>query len=318
MLNYWPYSLSKKSLVIICLLSLIVRNRLNAQGCSDAGFCTAGTLHNSAELDTAMRYQNSLGASVSIGQGEQKTTIVIPQLEYRHFLGEKALIEVKLPYYIASGNLGSYSGIGDPIITLTRSFIRKENINLDATAGIRIGTGNANGKDKNKLPLPMPYQQSLGTTDLILVIKADWKDYLSISTGYQQPLAQYNENGYNAEAFPLEVNGYNNYFNSTNLQRKGDILFRVDAHYQRKQFRISAGPLLICHLGKDKATDLSGKEYAIEGSDGITLNITAGFQYTFGRFVAGLTGGAPVITRKNRPDGLTRSWIFTPGISYTF
>jgi hypothetical protein len=316
MLNHWLYSLGKKCLIIICLSSLITVYRLNAQGCSDAGFCTAGALYSSVELDTATQYRNSLGTSISIGRGEQNSTIVIPQLEYQHFWGKKVLIEVTLPYYIASGNLGSNSGIGDPIITLTRSFIRKEGLNLAATLGVRIGTGAANAEDK--LSLPMPYQRSLGTTDLILIVKADWKNFLSISTGYQQPLVQYNENDYNAEAYPLEGNGYNNYFSSSNLKRKGDILLRVDGHYQRKQFRISAGPLLICHLGKDSATDLSGKEYAIEGSDGITLNITAGLQYTFGRFVAGLTGGVPVITRKNRPDGLTRSWIFTPGLSYTF
>jgi hypothetical protein len=219
---------------------------------------------------------------------------------------------------MAFGNLGSYSGIGDPIITFTRSFIRKENLNLTATVGIRIGTGNADAKNKDKFPLPMPYQRSLGTTDLILVIRADWKDYLSISTGYQQPLVQYNENGYSSDAYPLEGNEYNSYFSSVNLKRKGDMLFRVDAHYQRMQFKISAGSLLIYHLGKDRATNLNGREYAIEGSDGITLNITVGLQHTFGRFVVGLTGGAPVITRKNRPDGLTRSWIFTPGLSYTF
>jgi hypothetical protein len=296
--------------------SVMFSGYAHAQGCSDAGFCTAGAMQASGDKDESKLNAVSLG--LNIASGEKKTTILIPQLSYVRNLNHHSFLEIKLPYYIASGDLGSYSGIGDPIISYTNKFAVKEHLQFFFTGGVKIGLGKTNAINANSHPLPMPYQPGLGTTDIILGLRADYKKILSFGAGYQQPLFQYNDNGYLSAQYPDEPKVYSDFPNSRHLRRKGDVLLRTDVHFDAGKFRITAGPLLIYHLGNDKATDLSGTQFDISGSSGITLNATAGLQYVNKKVTLGLVAGAPLISRKSRPDGLTRSWSVTPTFTYKF
>lgn len=299
-----------KQWTVLGLAIVLCGAQARGQGCSDAGFCTAGAMQSMAAKP--QEYRNQLGLGLSIGQGERSTTIVIPQLEYRRSLGKSAFLELKLPVYFASGNLGNNAGIGDPVLTYTRQLMQGKRASLSATGGLRIGTGDASATDDKGNALPMPYQRSLGTTDLILGLSLGWGPYLSFAAGWQQPLVQYNRNGYAAGSDPER------YFASEELRRKGDILLRADGHYNIGHWKLSAGPLLIAHLGNDEATDATGKTYTLTGSDGITLNLAFTVQYTLQRFTARIAGGAPAVVRDVRPDGLTRSWIITPALIYSF
>ncbi|KAA5537131.1 hypothetical protein F0919_05520 [Taibaiella lutea] len=288
----------------------------HAQGCSDAGFCTAGAIQASDNKNESKF--NAVGLGMNIANGEKKTAVLIPQLSYTRNLNQHSFLEIRLPYYIASGDLGNYSGIGDPIISYTNKFFGEKDFQLSFTGGIKIGLGKTNAITTKDHPLPMPYQPGLGTTDIILGLRADYKNFLSFAAGYQQPLFQYNNNGYLSAQYPDEPEAYKSFPDSRHLRRKGDALLRTDIHFDVRRFRITAGPLLIYHLGNDKATDLSGTQFEISGSKGITLNATAGLQYVNERVTLQLLAGAPVIARKSRPDGLTRSWSITPTFIYKF
>lgn len=294
---------------LLAACALAVPAIAQAQGCSDAGFCTAGALQHEPAMDSSS--QSSLGLSFTIGSGEQGTTILTPQAEWKQRLNASWSLELKLPYYLATGSLGTQSGIGDPIATVSKSWSLKQSWKVFAIVGTRISLTDAGASDERGRPLPMPYQHGLGTTDLIAGLAAQYKSWLAVSAGYQQPLFQYNDNGYLAQALPLEGAEYNAYFDSRKLERRGDVLFRAEGTYMRKRWSLTGGPLLIYHLGNDRVTGLSGQEKSLQGSEGITLNAAAKLAYMARKSRWELAGGAPFVVRSVRPDGLTRHWVLT-------
>lgn len=295
---------------ITLILYSLLFSQAYAQGCSDAGFCTAGAMQTGQKISDTLKERNSLGLSLIIGFGENGTTIVAPQIEGKFQLSPKTYMEGKFPVNIASGNLGTHSGIGDPIVTCSNIIASHNPIQLIASVGTRIGINNANATDKGR-DLPMPYQSSLGTTDFIAGIGASFGKYIGASAGYQQPVIQYNRNSYVPSIIYPSVPNDQEYFASKYLKRKGDILIRVEGHYQRHKISISAGPLLIYHLGEDTYTTTTGDRNALTGSSGATLNIAGGMSYKMKTGRLDLQGGMPLIVRSYRPDGLTRSIAIT-------
>ncbi len=294
-------------------------SQLYAQGCSDAGFCTSGAMQSAAPAsDSIARRLSSIAFSFTAGSGEQGTTILIPQLELVKSIGKKGFAELKLPYYYASGNLGRHAGMGDPLLTYTHEFIHRQQWSLYASGGVRISAGNAAARTDNDLPLPMPYQSNLGTTDIILGLSVGWKKYITVAAGYQQPVIQYNQNGYLPVSLPGAEQGYTDYFASRQLKRKGDVLFRAEGHYNWRKFSLSAGPLFIYHLGKDRISNAYDMDVTPDGSEGLTLNIAGNAAWTGRRWKADISAGTPLAVRSYRPDGLTREWVVTPRISYFF
>lgn len=301
---------------IIFSLLLLATGQCIAQGCSDAGFCSAGAMQLS-KLKTDTAKANTIGFALGIAKGEQSIDILIPQLEYTRLL-DKGRLEIKLPYYIANGDLGNNSGISDPVITYTH-ILRKNAIwTWEATGGLRISTGTANADISDSFHLPMPYQANLGTKDLILGASVGSR-WLSVALGYQQPLVQYNENEYIGRPhvlLPVDVL----YFSSRHLKRKGDVLLRVNGQYNTGNLSIAAGPLLIYHLGNDEIEQRASNVYIeMEGSRGLTLNLTGYVGYSITkRWKVDVTAGTPLVVRDSRPDGLTREWVITPRVNFVF
>ena len=189
---------------------------------------------------------------------------------------------------------------------------------MQASGGLRISTGTADARNADGLSLPMPYQANLGTTDIISGLSARWAKHIVIAAGYQQPVIQYNENGYLPADIYMAQPAYADYFASAKLKRKGDVLLRAEGQYSFRHWHISAGPLFIYHLGKDHITNMQGVDMALDGSEGLTLNIAGNIAWANDRWKADVSAGTPFIVRSYRPDGLTREWVVTPRISYFF
>ena len=82
---------------------------------------------------------------------------------------------------------------------------------------------------------------------------------------------------------------------------------------------VAPGLLGIYRLTEDEITDDTGTQVAVEGSDGLTMNITATAAYAVSnRFGLQLMFGAPAVVRDVRPDGLTRSLVLNLGFRYNF
>ena len=163
--------------------------------------------------------------------------------------------------------------------------------------------------EKDGKGLPMAYQTSLGTYDLILGINLAF-DKWRIGAGYQKPF------GSNGNTFLHEYWENNEdaleYWESNKLNRGDDAMLRVDRYFiVREKNTLFAGLLAVYRLQKDRI-EVINKDIRLEGSNGLTLNASLGYNIALQnhgslRFLL----AAPIITRKVRADGLTRTAIFS-------
>jgi uncharacterized protein YaiE (UPF0345 family) len=297
----------KKLLTTLFAVSSLGCIQVNAQGSSDAGIGSVGCLQNGhMKFETA---RSTVAGSVAVGMGENDTKIITPQVEIK-IANEKGYFEFKLPYQVISGKVGTNFGIGDLMATYSLPVkMKSKSMSMSATGGFRFGLGNAGDGNVGK-PFPMVYQTSLATTDVLLGANLKWQKYLSIALGVQQPVIQYNINGY-------EKTGYRgndtSYFASSKLKRSGDVMLRIEGRYDFKEdFGISAGPLVMYHLMEDKMTSSTATEFSVVGSSGLTLNVVAGVYYKTKTWIFDLNAGVPVIKRDAMPDGLSRTWVVIP------
>lgn len=310
---------------------------VSAQGCSDAGVCTAGPMGaiaataDSSEADESNHFAR---LSYTYAIGEQGVVIMQVQPEISWGLVNRLALQVKLPYVSASGNLGGNSGVGDLIATLNYAVIKNRNRNLTVVAGMRLPTGRFKparieqatfGNDAR--PLPVPYQVGLGTTDLLLGAQyrhGRWTGTLA----YQHVLKQDNQSVFihRLWAGVPEARGY---FESFALERANDAVARIQYAIPIKRFTLQPGLLGIYHLGRDSRMEEVGDEIdwgiqrterrEITGSDGLTLNLTADARFRLNdAWALEASFGSPVIVREARPDGLTRAMVINLGVRLGF
>jgi len=165
----------------------------------------------------------------------------------------------------------------------------------------------------------MQYQSSLGTIDIITgisITNTSWQ----FSVGLQQPVSGINRNNFLPVYWDTAEAG--EYLPSNDFNRKGDVLLRGAYLFTVKQkFSFNVGLLGIYHLVDDTYIDanISSEPIAIRGSQGLTLNTTlAGFWKINKSISLGFLAGVPLVVRDVRPDGLTRSFVLAPEISFSF
>lgn len=297
---------------IIYFIALLIGGNAVSQGCSDAGFCTAGSLKNVFYKNDSIK--NSLNFSLNYSVGERGITIISPQFEPIVKVSDRSFVQIKIPYMIIDGNLGSNKGIGDVSLNYNYRIDSMIKPKISLTAGLKIPSGSAAVKTDG-VSLPMPYQTSLGTTDILGGIKLDLIKGISVSLAFQIPMFNINQNKFDSSAFLYFKNQKNietnkNYFISSNLKRKSDVMMRIDKVFKIKKINILTGLLPIYHLGNDKVNTSSLNQISLDGSHGLTLNFNANLNYRISKkSEINLAAAIPLITRKSRPDGLGRSMV---------
>ncbi|MDZ4759258.1 MAG: hypothetical protein SGJ10_14115 [Bacteroidota bacterium] len=274
----------------------------NAQGCSDAGFCTLNSFKPNS-LDSIDKMKNQFKIGVSFGKADYAISTFGNYLEYNRILNNKFSIDVKLTSLLQQGNNVLALGLSDIYLNANYKIAGRTRL----TFGTKIPLTNGNQMKAN-LSLPMDYQSSLGTYDLTCGIGYEIKN-IQLVAALQQPLTQ-NSNGFIAESYP--VNSALRAFQSTNkFKRSGDVLFRVSYPIMLgKKMKLTPSLLSIYHLSTDKFTDALGIVNDIKGSEGLTLNGNVYFDYDINKSnLLQLNLGVPFVVRDTRPDGLTRSFI---------
>ena len=303
--------LLKKILQFILVSSFIfLHQTVLAQGCSDAGFCTIGNfnaIHQQAGEQILQK--NEIDISFIYGTHGKSEKFYQPQINYRFIKKSGAFYELRLPFNIAKNtNTGiSNSGIGDATITYN-SRIKK----IDYSLGLRVSFTNADKSVKNSMgSLPMYLQSGLGTTDILIVANYDIVKFIRVSTGVQLPVLQYNKN----IAVFTDVIGV---VTGTGYRRMPDALLKLTGHYATGKIKVSGGVLSIFHLANDYYNTSHGK-YVLQQSKGTTINFNVELGYALSNKITfDLLFAEPIVTRKNIPDGLARSRIFAPKITYSF
>lgn len=275
------------------------------QGCSDAGFCTINSLKTDYDINKLGEKYNQLRVGVSNGKADHNIGIWAAYLEYSRLIKDKLSFAAKLTSISQSGSTATTTGLSD--IFLSSTYLGVEN--TDFTLGLKIPLSDGNTK-MDGLPLPLDHQTSLGTVDLILGVGYAIKRF-KLSLGIQQPLTQ-NNNAFLSEEYP-EDSEFSAYQSTNNYIRKGDALLRVAYGIGNEDKLIITPALLaIYHLGNDEYTTVEGVQMAIDGSQGLTLNGNLFVGYSINPSnILEFSVGAPFITRKARPDGLTRKYVVT-------
>lgn len=301
---------------LFALFLLINGEKTLAQGCSDAGFCTIGSFKQQPVAVQLLKHR--VGLQLTAGSGDENVFVFTPALQYDLQAG-KWSVQAKLAGNYASGNLASVWAPGDLYLSSTRVFGQKGNRRWQATAGLKIPLSAPDLSDKGR-PLPMQYQGSLGTLDLIAGLTGNF-DSWNFSFALQQPLTGENSNGF----LPEYWNGHPDaiaYPPSNRFQRRGDLLFRAGKNFTAgPKWSFTAGLLSIFHLGKDRYAAIQPFQQlrVINGSEGLTINLTGSAWLRLSKKTRlGLSAGKPLLVRDVRPDGLTRSWIISPEISWQF
>lgn len=297
--------------LVIILLGVVSPLCSNAQGCSDAGFCTLGNL-KLGNQDTLSNHQ--LTMLLTTGIGDEGVFTFSPAVQYDRRILERWSLQLKLTANYATGALASASGLGDFYLASTHT-LSNSKWKTDFTFGIKVPLNNSNLKENN-LSLPMGYQSSLGTWDMIAGLNFS-NTHWQLALGWQQPITDQNEN----EFTPATWNSREaeKFLPTNKFQREADALVRVAYQSQISDHLVLTGGVLgIYHIADDHYTYPANQSIVrLAGSQGLTLNVTlmTGLKISERTYLT-ITFGAPVIAREARPDGLTRSLVFTPELKW--
>lgn len=310
---------------IVAYYLFCIPAKLLAQGCSDVGFCTFGklqieptTFHKDIDNNTNLPLHHQVSISTAIGEGDNSVLSITPSLQYEYRLNSSWQLQIKGTMNYADGNLGTALGLGDLFISGTYNITPHKAWQWSVSAGAKIALNKANLRTEDtNTALPMAYQSSLGTNDWIIGLSAQNKHW-QFAAGWQQPLTKSNDNEF--LSVPL-LAAFFDYPPSRNLGRRADILLRAAYKFNIGQFiGINVGTLVIYHVANDEYSLFSLLERSsIEGSSGLTLNMTAGIWCQISpNFRLGAVGGVPLLLRHIHPDGLMRSFVFSPELSILF
>ena len=305
------------AIVLFVVIFLAPSANMLAQGCSDAGFCTIGSLKPSVS-DTTFKKQQSVTVVLANGIGDESVYVYTPAIQYDVRFNKQWALQAKLTANYASGNLGTAFGFGDAFLSGIYSPKSKGNWAISFILGGKFPLNLGDIKNGNK-PLPMQYQSSLGTIDVIAGVTIASKQWL-FAAALQQPLTGTNRNTF----LPIYwgTTEAAKYAPSNDFNRKADVLLRANYDLvNTKKWKVNTGLLGIYHLATDTYIDgnISNQPIHLKGSDGLTLNGTFSAWYKPATKLSfGITGGVPFVVRDIRPDGLTRSFVLSPEIIFHF
>ena len=283
------------------------------QGCSDAGACSAGSLGLGGT--TSPGKDLLLGYSQAIGLADKESLVFTSELSVSHQLFPSTNLEVRIPFQVTTGNLGTTSGVGDLMVTLSQVIRQGKKSSLTLVAGGRLKTNDANKKSGDQ-PFPMVYQTSLGTYDIIAGMA--WQsDVWSISLAYQHPFG----NNLNESLLPEsdDVPERKRYFESAYLKRGDDVMMRVQRTLNINAVsKLVVGALPIYRLQQDEIKR-NGVNEQLPVSDGITFNVYFRWYRSIGENkLFNLSLGVPLHAREYRADGLTRTVVISAGLVFKF
>jgi hypothetical protein len=299
-----------KKIFFLLPLASIVTTISNAQGCSDAGFCTIHSIkNNTSSIAEDDKKNNDIAIGFAFGKGERHTSVYTPYIEYTRSITNQTSVTGKISFSAVSGELANTSGAGDLFVSVNHAIDSRKKWQKSFVIGLKIPFDQADIVKKG-IHLPMPYQTSLGTTDLVLGLSYIRKNF-GTTLALQQPLKKMNGNHFLPGDYPAEPLAAK-YLPSNLFERKGDALLRFSYNFQLNNSRFSVRPSLlgIYHLGNDSYSDMDKMRMEIKKSSGLTLNGNVFIDYRINKTsVLELSAGAPFVVRTNRPDGLTRSLV---------
>ena len=189
-----------------------------AQGCSDAGVCSIDGYAPSI-LDTTREYKSTIRFGANYGRADHSITAIGAYLSYGIKINDKWDASVKAAMLSQADSSISAFGLSDIYVNTTYHFFPSFSMNL----GFKVPLMDAS-KSLDGLPLPMDFQSSLGTFDLLIGFRYQYR-FLQLMAGYQQPLTQ-NKNAFLSELYP-DSHQFSTYQSTNQFVRSPDAIFRA-------------------------------------------------------------------------------------------
>ena len=303
---------------------------MQAQGCSDAGFCTMGAMKPDQSYGKKIHVKlRSLEVSYYRGESTLSPIITVANIDASISITENLGVQIKVPYQWVSGSFDNTSGLGDLSFSITQRVVNKEHFNISASLGFKIPTNDGNMKssgDKNPLSkglsLPMYYQTSLGSYDVIAggsIISSKWL----LAAGIQVPLSA-NNNSFSWGEWKPPVYPSNDYVLeyaiARKLKRGTDVMIRIERNFRFSNFSFNVGLLPIYRITKDRIQKKNATEYVdVDDTTGLALTFLTSFTYHFNTSNSvKLAFGKKLTDRDKNPDGLTRKQVFILAYGFRF
>jgi len=329
-------------LYIFILLGFATQ-QLQAQACSDPGLCTIGSLYSATSADTVSGTDYTkadleellnvsiygekyhLSTEAGIGFGDGGTSIYSFNLRGSFRLKEKLALGLKLPFNRTEGVLGTVMGLGDLTIHLQNIFKSGKYLRMAYTIGIVIPTNSGNLKYAGA-PLPMVYQTSMGFFGALAGVTISTRKW-NFALGTQQNFGR-NKNEFITDNLVLDptLPGYDplnaqrmRFASSRNIHNGLDVMLRLERTISIKKFVMALGVLPIYRVNNSTIQLQDESIFEVDNSKGLTLNLTGGLSYKINKeWRITANAGAPVINRKNAPDGLRRTAVYLIRLSRLF
>ncbi|MBX3102076.1 MAG: hypothetical protein KF690_06170 [Bacteroidetes bacterium] len=317
-------------ILLLLITGLAAPYTLYAQGDSDAGVASLpGLATNRPDEED---HKLHLRLEYAYGGAEHQVKVHTTALRAALNLGKSWQLEAYLPFVATSGELGSLSGLGDPVLSARLRVATRQEWRFYLSGGLRIP-----GNDANKtFPLanstvshysaPMPYQTSLGTLDVLGGASAVLPNKWLFALGAQYA-HDWNNNSFLARAPIPEDHPARKYADSNQLRRKPDVMFRAERllGIRDNGCVFGIGLLGILKIMEDQVYYPNTPEFSranftpVAGSTGLTLNanLSARFRLAPGLYLT-LLGAKPLVTREKRPDGLARDLVLHTALGVLF
>ena len=300
------------AILLLLLPQILFSDGAFSQGCSDAGFCSAGSMKAGANIND---FSSGFQITEIIGLGEEHVFISTTQIELKLLTHANGRVNIRAPFTFVSGDLGNNAGFGDLQVSYTLRKIVNDSLTWAFVAGFKYFSGDSDALNKDDLPLPMPYQTSLGTNDLIFGVNMFYRKW-HFAMGYQRVFGT-NKNQFTHKAWNNDTHAVE-YFESGFLERGDDIMMRFQRMVEREKATWTFGLLPIYRLQKD-IIEIDSVRVPLNGSNQLTLNINVGSSMPLSdKSVLKFNLGFPTLFRKVRADGLTRLLVFSSAVEFKF
>ncbi|SMD33916.1 hypothetical protein SAMN04488029_1737 [Reichenbachiella faecimaris] len=315
--------------LILSAIMVLTYQQVNAQGCSDAGFCTMGAMKPDQSFNKKVKLKlRTIEVSYYHGASTLSPLINVVNLDASFSITNNLGFQIKLPYQWVNGNFDNTSGMGDISLSATQRISGNENYDISATLGMKIPSNDGDLKDSGSkfpeakgLSLPMYYQTSLGSYDVVAgasYISSKWL----FATGIQAALTTNSNNFWPGEwvgIYPDE-SYVRDYDVATNLKRGTDVMIRVERNFRFSNYSFNIGLLPIYRITKDQIEDRDTGEYMkLDDTTGLALTLLSSFSYHFDVTNSiKVSFGKKFMDRKVNPDGLTRQHVIIVAYGFRF
>lgn len=302
-------------MMVFCLLGSIAF----AQFSGDAGLGTADNFMTFNPNFHTPKHMVRLETAVSMS--EQNVWVTRPQWVTKLKIYKKGALELRIPFSIHFGNFGENASMSDVQMFWGHAWVNRNHFQFSTRLGVSLPPNNSNVLNRG-MPMPMVYQTSLGSYDAMVALDFRYRNWL-FSVGYQQPFTS-NNNQFLHLYFPNNDEAAT-YSESNHLLRSPDLSISGAKEFVLRRFLLGVGMNTIWHFKNDRyeyvSTDFPPAKQIRElpNTKSFTMNVYGRVSYRItDNWLVWLSLGAPVYTKKSRPDGLVRYFSILPAFSYSF